>query len=173
MATYFFSGIKHCGKSTHAKLFAKRRNLPFYDLDDLILENTKEKTVREFYRNYGKEAFIEEEYKALNTFLNNNQYSKVIALGGGIADNKNAFTLCRENGILVFIQVDESTLFKRIMAKGTPPFLEGNPKKKFHELFTNREKIYKESANIIVEIKDQPIEITAEEIEQAIKEQEL
>jgi shikimate kinase len=35
---YFFCGIKHSGKTTHAKIFGNRENLPVFDGDDLILD---------------------------------------------------------------------------------------------------------------------------------------
>lgn len=172
MATYFFSGIKHCGKSTHAKLFAKKRNLPFYDLDDLILKLIQPLSVREYYKKEGKENFMKKEYEALFHFLKTHNEDKVIALGGGICDNYKALNLCKKNGTLLFIKVNEKTLYERIILDGIPPFLEGNSKEKFSKLFKKREEIYLKNADLIIEIKDQPIEDTAKDIEKNVRIQE-
>lgn len=168
MTNYFFSGIKHCGKSTHAKIFAKKRDLPFYDLDCLIQSKIEPLSVREYYKQFGKEKFMSVEFQALKDFLEIDKSDKVIALGGGICDYDKTLDLCKKMGILIFIKVDEKTLYQRIIEDGVPPFLEGNPKKKFKELFERREKIYLNNSQIVIKIEDQTIEKTAQVIEAEI-----
>jgi len=164
---YFFCGIKHSGKTTHAKIFGNRENLPVFDGDDLILDII-DSSIREYYRNNGKKAFMDIEYSSLLNLLDNNKDAKVISLGGGICDNTKAVELLKENGIIIYIKVDEETLYDRIIRDGIPPFLEGNPREKFHTLYLNRDKIYAENANITIELKDAPIEETASKIEAEI-----
>ena len=50
-------GIKHCGKSTQARLLSRHYSVPSFDTDDLITEITG-KTPREIYSSEGKEAFM-------------------------------------------------------------------------------------------------------------------
>lgn len=153
--TYFFAGIKHSGKSTHAKSFAKYKKLPFYDLDKYIEENINYDSVRELYKNEGKESFMKEEYTNLNKLLEENPQDKVIALGGGICENTLAFDLCTN---LIFLDIEESTLFNRINYLGLPPFLSENPKIQFHELYKKRRPLYLKKAKLIIKLKDMKID---------------
>ncbi len=153
--TYFFSGIKHSGKSTHAKLFANYKSLPFYDLDDEIINNISYSSIREFYKKEGKEAFMNMEYTCLKSLIQREKGDKVIALGGGICDNKKAFDLCTN---LIYLSVDENVLYNRILKSGIPPFLKENPEQQFHLLYKNRDSLYKEKASLIIKIKDGDVE---------------
>ena len=163
--TYFFSGIKHSGKSTHARLFAEYKTLPFFDLDSLIVEKVKYDSVRELYQNEGKQAFMDKEYECLKELLETNKDSKVIALGGGICDNKKAFELCKP---LIYLDLDEKVLLNRIKYNGLPPFLRDQPAKQFHLLYEKREKLYKEKASLVINIKDESIETVFEIIKDSI-----
>lgn len=153
--TYFFAGIKHSGKSTHAKLFAEYKKLPFYDLDKYIEENIEYNSVRELYKAEGKESFMEAEYNSLNKLLEENKEDKVIALGGGICDNEKAFNLCSN---LIFIDINEETLFSRINFLGLPPFLQDDPINQFHALYNKRRPLYIKKANLIIELQDLSID---------------
>jgi shikimate kinase len=167
--TYFFSGIKHSGKSTHARLFAEFKDLPFFDLDSLIVDNIKYDNVRELYENEGKEAFMEMEYICLKKLLDTTPESKVIALGGGICDNERAFELCTN---LIYLDLDEKVLLNRIKYNGLPPFLRDQPAKQFHILYEKREKLYKEKASLVIEIKDASVYRVFEKIRNTIIEWE-
>ena len=47
---FFFTGMKHSGKTTFAKRVAAAKGLIWADSDDLVLENIKPLTVREYYK---------------------------------------------------------------------------------------------------------------------------
>jgi shikimate kinase len=162
MKNYFFCGIKHSGKTTHAKIYANAIDIPAYDADDLILEMINGYTIREYYREFGKQAFLSKEYSAINKFLTGNTDDKVLSLGGGVCDNDDTMNLLKNNGIIIFIRVDEETLYKRIVRDDIPPFLEGSPREKFHDLFINREEKYLKYSDIVIEVQDAPISETAQ-----------
>ncbi|MGD1822389.1 MAG: shikimate kinase [Pleomorphochaeta sp.] len=149
--TYFFAGIKHSGKSTHAKLFAKYKNLPFYDLDKYIEMNIKYESVRQLYSAEGKEAFMTAEYNCLQKLLDEKKEDKIIALGGGICENELAFNLCDN---LIFLDLDEKVLFERINFLGLPPFLEEDPKNQFHQLYIKRRPLYIDRAKLTIKLDD-------------------
>lgn len=165
---YFFCGIKHSGKTTHAKIFAQNHNMEIFDGDDLILESLDGQKIRSFYKQNGKDAFMQKEFESIKNFLSCNAKNSVLSLGGGVCDNNEAVKLLKSNGILIFIKVDENTLFKRIIKDGIPPFLEDNPKQKFHSLFEERDKKYLDFCDLVIEVKDGPIEQTASIIEAEI-----
>lgn len=141
---FFFTGMKHSGKTTFAKRFAAAKGLLWADSDDLILQNISPLSVREFYKQNGKEAFLIEERKAVEEFIKNNN-NFVLSLGGGVCDNTPLMDLMKENGKLIYLTRDEELIFEKIKQKGLPPFLDSdNPRKIFHELFLRRDTIYRQ-----------------------------
>lgn len=140
---FFFTGMKHSGKTTFAKRVAAAKGLIWADSDDLVLENIKPLTVREYYKKYGKEAFILEERKAVEAFIEKNN-GFVLSLGGGVCDNTPLMSLMKSSGKIIYLTRDEGLIFDKIMQKGLPPFLDTpDPRKTFHELFLRRDAIYR------------------------------
>lgn len=150
MVKLFFAGIKHSGKSTFARLVAESLSLSFADSDDLVLERIKSDSIRSFYREYGKERFMEEEYLAIKDYCGNNA---VIALGGGASDNDRLLSLIKEEGKLIYLKRREEDMLPVILKDGIPPFLDkDNPEKSFHELYARRDRIYSENADLTIEL---------------------
>lgn len=164
-------GIKHCGKSTQGKLLASSLNLPFFDTDDLIFEQTK-KTPREIYNEFGKEKFIESELLACEYLMQKTNGERfVLATGGGICENKCALELLHKNGIFIFLSGSEELSSARIMSEITiasngelqnvPSFIaKNNPRTiedaraVFHNFYVERYKIYSEIADFCVNMEN-------------------
>ncbi len=148
----FISGIKHAGKTTAAKHIAKHYNLPHLDTDDLILSYLNIDNVRQFYISEGKERFMEVEKEALKSYLDKN-IDSVISLGGGACDNDELISLCKENGVLIYISRPEKVLLQCILKHGVPPFLDENDVEgSFHSLFIKRDSKYRTVADYIIEL---------------------
>lgn len=152
-------GIKHVGKTTLGQNFASRHRMTWMDLDDMILDRAREihglecSTIRDVYIQSGKQRFQELETSSAR-YLNINQGRKmVVSTGGGIADNQNALRELTHLGVPVYLYESESVLFRRIMSRGLPPFLDAKaPEKSFHELYIRRDRIYRETASLIVDL---------------------
>ena len=168
-------GCKHCGKSTQGKLLAQKLGVDFFDTDDVIgrLRGTD---VRTLYRTKGVTEFILAEEEACSEIVTkNSERMVVIATGGGICDNPPALCNLRECGTFVFLRLDIQHSIKRIMDKieetedgkfkNAPAYvLSENPtslsqiesilRKKYEERYQQYEKL----ADIIVDIKNAPIE---------------
>lgn len=149
-------GIKHSGKTSLGKLLAKKLNLPFMDLDNLLEEQySKERILnfRELYLKLGESGFRELETAALNSI--SIQQKGVLALGGGTIDNSEAMEIAQKAEILVFLDAEEQILYKRIERNGFPSFLEKSPEKLFSELFKRRRLLYKNIATITISISNE------------------
>ncbi len=169
-------GIKHCGKTTQAKLLSSYYDIPSFDTDDLIKEITG-KTPREIYSDGGAEAFMRSELNAcrelekrLASLPQDKKYSAVIATGGGICGNTEAVELLRQIGIIVFLNADEQIAASRItreikissdgslsnmpayIAKENPHSL-NEVRDIFHRFYVERQKIYRSICNICVDIR--------------------
>jgi shikimate kinase len=177
--TIILSGIKHSGKSTCGRELAESWNLPFYDLDDLIVELCRQDRggvravtweAREIYRRLGKKAFQELELRALEKLASDRELA-VIALGGGTQENPEARRILSAMGILVYLHEEAQTLFRRIEVRGIPPFLDsGAPWESFLLLYRSRDALYRGSADLTVSIAGRPLQEAKKRIVHALEE---
>ncbi len=69
------------GKTYWAKQLAKQLTIPFFDLDEVIIE-TENKSITEIFAQCGEEAFRLKEKDALESLIDQNG-SMVLSCGGG------------------------------------------------------------------------------------------
>ncbi len=163
-------GVKHSGKTSLGRMLAKELNIPFWDLDNLLEEQYREDkslSFREIYKKLGEEGFRDLEYRAVQNF--DFTQDGVLALGGGTVENIRAMELIKKAQLLIFLDTEESVLWGRIEKNGIPPFLSGSPETLFHELFIRRRKLYNDTADIILELKDESRETVLTLLEKAIE----
>lgn len=177
-------GIKHCGKSTQGRIISKKLSVPFFDTDDVIFEMTG-KTPRQIYTELGNEGFQEAEEKAcsfLQEKINSSaEKNAVIATGGGICTNKKALDVLKKIGTFVFLKTPERIASFRVLREisvaqdgsllNVPAFIaKKNPrsiadaKKIFHDFFIERELIYEQLADVIIDMSGSSKEANARKI---------
>jgi shikimate kinase len=171
--------MKHCGKSTHGRALAQHWQCAFSDTDDLIQGLNFERTgfklsSRSIYNKYGEDYFRSLEAEVIKELAENSNDSErqVIALGGGVPSNTKVGDALEKLGYFVYLQVKPEIIFKRIVRKGLPAFLQGdNPYEKFIELYRKREKDYLNYADLTIKIdSDTPAAETARIIIETIEE---
>ena len=168
-------GCKHCGKTTQGKLLAQKLKYDFIDTDEEI-GRLRGVDFRTLYRTKGVAEFTLAEEEACRTVMKDHADNKlVIATGGGICDNPPALHALRDCGTFVFLRLDIKYSIKRIMDKieqnelGTfknvPAYvLDENPTslKQIEDIlmkkYTERYQQYQAIADVIVDIKNAPIE---------------
>jgi shikimate kinase len=77
----FLMGYMGSGKSTLAKAISNVTDIPFYDLDDLIVKDT-DISISDFFKKHGEIAFRKKETEVLKALIESNERC-VVALGGG------------------------------------------------------------------------------------------
>lgn len=181
-------GIKHCGKSTQGRIISKKLSVPFFDTDDVVFEMTG-KTPRQIYTELGNEGFQEAEEKACSFLLekinSSAEKNAVIATGGGICGNKKALDVLKKIGVFVFLKTPERIASFRVLREisvaqdGTllnvPAFIaKKNPrsvadaKKIFHDFFIERECIYEQLADVVIDMSSSSKEANAAKIIEAV-----
>jgi len=141
-------GMMAVGKTTLAKIVAKRQGLEFIDIDTNI-EKKNSMTIKEIFKQKGENFFRLEEEKEIPELLNKNNC--VIALGGGAFTNKKIRESVLKNSISVWLDVDLKTLNQRIKWNKKRPLLKkNNNQKKMNELYELRKNIYKLANHRIV-----------------------
>jgi len=169
------SGIKHSGKTTLGQMLASRLNSAWYDLDQLILhrpENSHWPTIRDLYREKGKEYFQQQETEAARNYLKRfnpgTQYA-VLSLGGGTIENESAMKEIRDKGLVLYFAVEEEILLERILKGGIPPFLsQEDPAGDFHKLYVERDTLNRKLAHGIINLNNDPKEVNLEKIWQVL-----
>ena len=181
-------GIKHCGKSTQGRIISKKLSVPFFDTDDVVFEMTG-KTPRQIYTELGNEGFQEAEEKAclflLEKINSSAEKNAVIATGGGICGNKKALDVLKKIGTFVFLKTPERIASFRVLREisvaqdGTllnvPAFIaKKNPrsvadaKKIFHDFFIERECIYEQLADVVIDMSSSSKEANAAKIIESV-----
>jgi shikimate kinase len=119
----YLIGYMGSGKTTTGKRLAKRLGYQFIDLDDMI-ERKYKIEVREFFQKYDEKSFRKIEH---DTLLQTFQLADaVIAAGGGTPCYYNNMELINQNGISVYIEMSNLSLFHRLYnSKRQRPLLEG------------------------------------------------
>ncbi|MBR1639862.1 MAG: hypothetical protein IJ688_10800 [Treponema sp.] len=168
-------GLKHCGKTTHGKLLAERLEVDFFDTDQII-EETVGKSVRLLYKTKGVSEFMQEEEKACEKIIKENEGKRiVVSTGGGICDNPPALTILRELNTLVFLRLDITFSIERVMSKismekpgkfiNIPAYVEAENPKKLSDVrdimmkkYQERYQHYESIADEVIDIKNAPID---------------
>ena len=134
-------GMMAVGKSTLGKIVAKKQNLEFIDIDQII-EKKNAMKIGEIFKKKGEKSFrLDEEKEVLKSLEKN---SCVIALGGGAFINKNIRLNVLQKSISIWLDVNIKTLNKRVKwTKKRPLLNKVDINKKMKDLYSKRKNIYK------------------------------
>ncbi len=128
------------GKTTLAKIVAKKYNLKFVDTDANIRKKNS-MSIAEIFEKKGEIFFRKEEEKEILKSLKDSNC--VIALGGGAFINKTVRENVLKNAISIWLNIDIETLNNRIKNNYKRPLLKKeNNQGKLKRLYVERKKIY-------------------------------
>ncbi|MBI5346485.1 MAG: shikimate kinase [Chlamydiae bacterium] len=147
-------GFKSSGKTYIGKKLAQKLQWDFIDTDDEIEKLYEKKfnekrTFKKIFKEEGEIFFRALEKEAVQNIKPKN--STIIAVGGGtILDIENQKTL-KNLGVLVYLQVDEATLKKRLLENKPLYFAEKDFDLAFKEMIKERSPVYEKIADITVD----------------------
>jgi shikimate kinase len=182
IAAVILTGPKHAGKTSAGKALASLCGGGFADMDECIEARTG-KSARALYRE-GRDIFRRAEADALAALLAENAPAlRVIAAGGGLADNDAALSLLRRMEprrapLLVYLDVPAETAWARIEEQAAktgelPPFLDTeNPRETHRRLHERRASLYREIAGLVIDAGQKSPAALAEEILRGIGREE-
>lgn len=100
-------GMPGCGKSTVGRLLAQELGKEFVDADTEIIR-TAQMTIPEIFEKFGEDGFRKVETQVLAEL--GQKSGLVIATGGGCVTRRENYPILHQNGIIIWIQRDISSL---------------------------------------------------------------
>jgi shikimate kinase len=134
-----FLGMMGSGKSSIGNLVSKKLDLPFLDVDSLIIENTG-MSISEIFEKKGEDFFRNLEEKITLKCLK--RIKSVISLGGGGFINTKIRKEILANHFSFWLNWDESALVKRIRGSKKRPIAFKSTDQEIRTIIRSRSKIY-------------------------------
>ena len=167
MANVFFIGLMGAGKTTFGRLLAKQMNMNFYDSDHEIERRTGVK-IPLIFELEGEVGFRKRETAIIEELCHLDNI--VMATGGGAVLMPENQTYLRENGKIIYLRANVHDLWLRTRNDKNRPLLQGGDiKQKLERLYFERDPIYRELANCIVDTGAQSATEITNHIEHLLK----
>ena len=164
----FLVGLMGAGKTSVGKLLAQRLSKDFYDCDHEIEDATGVK-IAVIFEIEGESGFRARESKMLGELANHNNV--LIATGGGAVLSASNRKLLADRGIVVYLRATPADLWRRTRHDKQRPLLKTEDRMaRFEQLFAERDPLYLEIADIIVDTGSQSVGALAGKLERKILE---
>lgn len=157
-----FVGLMGSGKTTIGKQVSKALGMEFFDTDHAVEVKTGV-NIATIFELEGEEGFRLREHSLLVDLMDNQK--KVIATGGGIVLKGENRKLLRQLGTVVYLRSNIKDLILRLKNDKTRPLIQNvNLNEKFDELFKERDLLYSEVADYIIDTKNKKVSDIKNEI---------
>jgi shikimate kinase len=142
-------GFMGAGKSSVGRTLTQVTGRPRFDTDELVSAQFG-LTIPEIFEAHGEEKFREAETGVLRELAGKG--AAIIVTGGGIVLRPENVALLRGLGMIVNLEADEETLFRRISRRSTRPLLQTeNPRATLTQLLAVRRPVYRAAADVQVD----------------------
>ena len=159
-------GLPGSGKTTIGRHLARANGLKFIDTDHLIEERIG-CSIRDFFANEGEAAFRKIETSIIAEIgLHENC---VLSTGGGVVLNESNRLILRSEFCCIYLRAKPQELFRRLRNDKKRPLLQvADPMQVLVGLFTIRDPLYQEVAQITVDTSHASVTSLIEKISQEL-----
>jgi XRE family aerobic/anaerobic benzoate catabolism transcriptional regulator len=139
-------GVRGAGKSTVGRKLAARLGVGFLELDRLVAAEAG-LSLAEIFATHGEGYFRRLEVAALRRLLAERR-GAVLATGGGIVENAEAWALLEEHAKTVWLRAGAEAHWRRVVRQGDPRPMAGRPaaKTELRRLLARREPLYRRAS---------------------------
>jgi len=163
----FLVGLMGAGKTSIGKLLAKRLGKAFLDSDQEIERATGVK-IPVIFEIEGEPGFRLRESRMLEDLVQGGNI--VLATGGGAVLSPQNRKLLARNGIVIYLRAGVSDLWSRTRHDRNRPLLRtAEPLLKLEQLYAERDPLYREIADIIVDTGKQSLGSLAHQLERKLQ----
>ena len=142
-------GMMGSGKTTMGRMLARHLDKAFVDSDEEIIRRTGV-SIAHIFDIEGEPGFRLRESAALRDLVQRDNL--VLATGGGAILEEQNRALLQHNGIVIYLCASVHDLWQRTRHDRTRPLLQtGDPHAKLKELFEQRDPLYRQVADIVVQ----------------------
>jgi len=143
-------GFMGTGKSSVGRILEKQTGFHRFDTDEMVSSKLK-MSIQEIFSKYGEEKFRAAETEALQSLTG--KESAIIVTGGGVVTKAKNTDLLKRLGTVVWLDADHATLRARMdQLKDRPLLQTTNPVAALSELLHTRNPLYRNTADIRVDI---------------------
>jgi shikimate kinase len=162
----YLIGLMGAGKTTVGRKLAGIASLDFIDSDQL-LESRMGVSISHIFEIEGEAGFRLRESKLFDEISSGS--GAVVSTGGGLVLDENNRRLMINSGEVVYLRASLDILWKRLRNCSTRPLLKtANPKRNLQDLIEDRDPIYTNLANQIIDVNSGSPNKTAIRICQAL-----
>ncbi len=141
-------GFRGTGKTTVAKLLAKRLNKKFISTDEEIEKKTKT-TIAKFVKKYGWDRFREVESEVIEKISDFDEC--IFDTGGGIVmRNENIINL-KKTSLIILLNADVKSITDRLKKSKRPSLTKKNYIDEVKDVMQEREQRYKKAADYAID----------------------
>lgn len=163
----FLVGLMGAGKSTIGRQLARELGKQFRDSDSEIEKRTGV-SIDVIFDIEGEQGFRRRETRMLQELVE--ERGIVLATGGGAILASDNRQLLRDNGLIIYLKASAEHLAGRVKLDRRRPLLQtGDKLAKIRELMTQREPVYQQLADMVVETNNRSIPRVVREISKMIK----
>lgn len=164
----FLVGLMGAGKTSVGKLLAQRLHKHFFDCDQEVERATGVK-IAVIFEIEGEGGFRARESKMLSELAS--RKNVLIATGGGAVLSDANRKVLTDNGIVVYLRAAPADLWRRTRHDKQRPLLDTEDRmSRLEELFAQRDPLYREIADIIVDTGSQSLGALASRLERKLLE---
>ena len=150
------------GKSTIGRRLAKKLKRHFFDTDQEIEKRTGAR-IALIFEIEGEARFRRRESEMLEELTKHSDI--VLATGGGAVLDPGNRKILGERGLVVYLRTGVRQLFRRTGKDRKRPLLDtDDPEKKISELLETRAPLYEQTADLIIDTDQQPMQKILEKI---------
>ena len=164
-------GPMGAGKTTIGKQLAQQSGRNFYDSDREIEERTGV-NIPLIFELEGEEGFRKREKNILIELTQKQDI--VLATGGGAVLDPDNRSQLSKYGFVIYLIAPLTQLLKRTSKDRNRPLLQTeNPRKKLEEIIAERDPLYREVADIVIETDDKPVRNVVKNLLNTLKEHNI